>query len=219
MNPLKSQVKIGTAFEIGCRFDDVLESAKAEQFKYEGASGGLQQAAQSVEALTQHVDKDVDAELFDLTTAGHIKKYLIRAHQVVLNLSKQADNNRMISMGKVQALESSVKIVKKIHDDEVTKVENLRQAMALGQAVPDDGSVPTAPVPQDPTRKIPIKERRLAEAAAEAAAAAEAPATDAAPSDAEGFTSPPLGEVFDPPPSKKTSAKKTSAKKRASRKG
>ena len=171
MNPLKSEAKIETAHTIGCRLDDALEALQKEQLKFEGASQGLAQAAQAIEALTQHVDKDIDEEQFDLQVGGHIKKYLIRASQVAINLSKQADNNRLLTLGKTLAMETSVKIVKKVHDEEVTKAENYKKAVDTGVLVPDNGSAPAATLTRDDIRpgNLSLKEQRLAEEAAETA--------------------------------------------------
>jgi len=173
MNLDKSELKIGVAHELGCRLDDTLESVQKDVLRFEGATQAFLQAAQAVEALLTHVDKDIAEGKFGLEVAGDIKKYLVRASQVSANLAKQAENNRLIHSGRVQAMEMSVKIVKKFQEDEATKVANFKKALSEGAIVEEASGLGPAlggPRPVPGIRPgMSIKERRLAEEAASAA--------------------------------------------------
>ena len=166
----KAQVKVGTAHEIGCRLDDSLEAATKDLYRLEGAAQAFRQAAQSVESLAKHVDAEMDAGKFDLEAAKLIKRYVERAHQMMTNLTMQADNNRMAQTGKVAGAEAAVQLVKKFRDEEERKADLLRAAIAARAAEP----AVAEPAQEEGLRPVglrpgmSIKERRLAEEAAAA---------------------------------------------------
>lgn len=122
----KADVKIGVTHELGCKFDDVLESAKVELAKNEGAAVGLFQTVKLVEALASHVDKDMDDGMYDDVVAKHIKTYIQRSAAVVHNMALKADNQRFISQGRIQAIEAVIGITKKTHDTELLKKEQIQ---------------------------------------------------------------------------------------------
>jgi hypothetical protein len=159
----KAQVKVGTAHEIGCRLDDALEAATKDLYRLEGAAQAFRQAAQSVEGLAKHVDREMDEGKFDLETAKLIKKYVERAHQMMTNLTMQADNNRMAQTGKVSGAEAAVQLVKKFRDDEERKAEALRVALAARAAEAEAPVADEGPRPVGLRPGASIKERRLAE--------------------------------------------------------
>jgi len=184
MNIEKAEVKVAVAHEIGCRLDDTREAARSEVAQWEGANASLVQAGRAIEELARHVDKDVDEGLYDLEVAKHVKKYLTRAAAVAQNLGTQAGAQRLMAQGKVQALESAVKVVQKFHEEETRKVAGFKRALETGlvRLEPDGTPQATSPGTTLPGVRpgMSIKEQRLAEEAAEAKAA-EIKAEPAAP--------------------------------------
>lgn len=167
----KAGLKIGTAQEIGCRLDDVLESTSKELWRLEGAVVYLKQAVAALESIGNLVDKEMDDGAFDLETAKYIKKYLIRSQQVVTNLSIQAENNRWTTAGKVTAMETAVKVTKKFQEEEQAKLAALQAAVQRGDVVQQGNSHVVAVAggsrPLGVHPGTPLKESRQEEAAQE----------------------------------------------------
>lgn len=162
----KFDVKMGTASEIGNRMDDMREATIQELHRLEGTVTAFQAAAVSLETLGSHVNKDIEEGKFDLEVAKHIQRYTTRAHQLVLNLSKQAENNRMTQQGKVYGLEAAIKVTKKYHDDEASKIMTLRLALQAQKLVERDGSLESVGTGASPVGVHPnmtLKEQRLLE--------------------------------------------------------
>lgn len=124
----KTDIKVGAAHEIGCRLDDVLDGATKDMYRLEGAASAFQQATKSIESLMKIVDKDLDGDKIDLETIKVIKSYVQRAHNVMINLSSQAETNKLTQSGKVQAMQKAIEITKKFKDEELNKAQNLRIA-------------------------------------------------------------------------------------------
>lgn len=156
----KAEVKVGTANEIGNRLDDVLEGTTKDLYRLEGAAVAYRQAVQAVEVVSTVIDKDMDEGKVGLEEASLIKKYLERARQNVQGQSAQAEHNRVVQLGKVQAMQATVQIVKKFRDDEEAKANRLREAAEQLETDPDQSVV--RPVGLRPGATV--KERRLAEA-------------------------------------------------------
>jgi hypothetical protein len=138
-------------FEVGAKLDDMLEAAKHELYRAEGAMGSTEKAMQRVAQLSTTVDKDLDDGAFELETATAIKRYLAKAHAAMVDLSKESQNRRMMAQGMVLGMEKSVQAAKGLHDRELSK--------AGGDEDPGSG---------EPRRtgghpKMSIKERRRAE--------------------------------------------------------
>jgi hypothetical protein len=159
MSAEKSELRAAGMHEVGVRLDDLLEAARKEVLRCEGAALGLFQCAKAVNDLNAHVDLDVSEGKYDLETAGHVKRYLSRASQVVQNLGVASNNSKMASAGQVQMAETMVTVTKKMFDAEVTKREQIVEAERSPEAE-DPRRRPTGvrPTPS-------IKEQRLAEEA------------------------------------------------------
>ncbi len=174
----KSEVKVAAAHEIGCRLDDALEATTKDLYRLEGAVTALKQAVQIVESIGKVVDKDMDDGRFGLEEATHIKQYLHRATLMVTNLQTNAESNRVAQTGKIQAMETAVKIAKNFKDAEDAKAQTLRTALAQARA--NGTSEERRPVGGHPG--LTIKEQRLAEAAAQSASTEAPPAEEPTPS-------------------------------------
>ena len=173
MNVNKAEIKIFTAHELGCRLDDLLESNTKDMYRLEGGVVALRQATTALEGLLAVVDKEMDAEKFDLEQAKEIKRYVQRAIQAVTNMVLNTDNNRIAYGGRIQALGLAVDIAKKYQDEESKKVASLQAAVEQNRVVKDGDShtmldgAGDRPVAVRPG--LSLKEQRLAEEAAEAA--------------------------------------------------
>jgi len=173
VNVNKAEIKIFTAHELGCRLDDLLESNTKDMYRLEGGVVALRQATTALEGLLAVVDKEMDAEKFDLEQAKEIKRYVQRAIQAVTNMVLNTDNNRIAYGGRIQALGLAVDIAKKYQDEESKKVASLQAAVEQNRVVKDGDShtmldgAGDRPVAVRPG--LSLKEQRLAEEAAEAA--------------------------------------------------
>ena len=136
MSVSKSEIKIGTINELGSNFEDALEAIEKDLYRHEGATIRLGQAAQAVQGLAKHVEKDLDegklAGLAELEVCEQLKLYVSRAAQILRNLSQKADNERMVTQGKLEGLGLVVQMTKKAMDTEVSKEEARKAAEAEG---------------------------------------------------------------------------------------
>jgi hypothetical protein len=162
----KHEIKSLVYHEIGMKLDDSLELAEREKHEYNGAKSVLAAARKSVEGLTANVDKELLEAQIDGDQAALIKKWLIRAVNVVQNLGLQAEVQSHIAQGKIVALTAAVKQAKSLYDAEKARMEALEVQEAGGEGqVEEDPRRPVArPVGQHPGN--PIAERKLAEKAA-----------------------------------------------------
>ena len=185
MNVNKAEIKIFTAHELGCRLDDLLESNTKDMYRLEGGVVALRQATTALEGLLAVVDKEMDAEKFDLEQAKEIKRYVQRAIQAVTNMVLNTDNNRIAYGGRMAALGLAVEIAKKYQDEESKKIASLQAAVEQNRVVKDGDShsmldgAGDRPVAVRPG--LSLKEQRLAEEAAELAL--EAAKNDSAPAE------------------------------------
>jgi len=158
----KGEIKAATIHELGIKFDDMLEAAKQEIARNEGAKTALLLASRKVSELLAHVDKDMDEGLFSdiegpLLVAKAIKKYVQRAAEVLESGAASAENHQLITRGKAQAFELMIANMKTLHDMELAKMKSKREA-----EVEDSPESPRSrPVGVAPGKTL--KERRLEE--------------------------------------------------------
>lgn len=159
----KSEIRAGVIHELGCKFDDMLESARREEMRHEGSHAALTIASKKVLELSSHVDRDLDSEAFSnidspLAIAAIVKKYISRACAVIDSGAIAAENHRLISQGKIRALELVVDNTKKLHNLELTKIEQKKEVILNDDRGHVTGSHPG----------VSIKDRRNAESRMEA---------------------------------------------------
>jgi len=162
MSILKSELKQLVTHEIGVRVDDALEAAKRDLSVIEGRQAAFADGAKAVEDLLTAVTKDVDDGKFELETAEHVKRYVMRSAEALKNLSHQAMNLRIAQTGKVQGFDHTVKLLANMIEDEKKKLaQQVAAAAAAGESLPKEefAERPAAP------RLMSIKEQRLAEEA------------------------------------------------------
>lgn len=152
MSEIKAEIKIATVGQIGSKIDDAVEAATKELHSYEGAEQALKQAIKSLEGLNAHVDKDLDEgkleDMGPLQVAESIKRYIARCMGLVQNLATTAEVTCWKARGKVEALNTQVKILKGMYDAETAKLEGLRKAKDSGSIVDESGEkLPVGRVP------------------------------------------------------------------------
>lgn len=155
-NILKSEIKIGTAQEIGVRIDDLLEETMREVDQAAGAHTAFIEAAKAVAKLHTHVDADLETETYALDVGARIKQYITRATVLLENLAQQTSNIHKTALGKKQAFEKTIQSIKTFQDHETTK---LKATLATQQSTSETSEA----VKQELPRKLSIKEQRLAE--------------------------------------------------------
>ena len=135
MNLQKVEAKIGAVNELGCRLDDNLENAQKDLNRSEGAALALKTAISSYETLILSIEKELNSQDADLEDIKNIKKYLDRGRSLLSNLYNNAENNKVIQAGKVQGFEIAISIAKKYKDEEVTKIQRLKDALESGEII------------------------------------------------------------------------------------
>jgi hypothetical protein len=146
-NKLKHEIKALTYHEVGVKMDDLLEGAKADLTRFDGAKQALIQGKQKVEELTLHVDKDMREELMSPEQASLVKRYLIRAVSVLQNLGIQSEIQYYQTQGRVAAMEKAVGITKGFYDAEKARFEAADAAekeVLLGGVEEEDSRRPSA---------------------------------------------------------------------------
>jgi len=145
MNIDKSEIKISVAHDIGVRMDDVLEGAKADVARADGAAAIAVKISSDIEGLFAHVQKDIDAEKLDLEQGKLVMSWLVRAKGVASSHATQAAQGKFIAQGRVMAGEAAVKLVLGVKTDEENKVRAFSAALASGQVrIEDAGRPPPA---------------------------------------------------------------------------
>lgn len=145
-NKLKHEIKALTYYEVGMKMDDLLEGVKSDLARYDGAKQALVHGKQKVEELTVHVDKDMKEELMTPEQASLVKKYILRAVNILMNLGIQSEVQHYQTQGKVIAMEKVVKVTKDFYDAEKVKQEasELAEKEALLGGVEEDPRRPVA---------------------------------------------------------------------------
>lgn len=139
MSAEKSDIKINVANDLGARIEDMLEAARAEVVRYEGASMALSQAGKACVGMMAHVDKDLSDGSYDIPTGTCVKRYIERCANSAAGLQAQAENARVMALGKIQALTAGVGILDKYREEEASKAKRLREAVAAGTVIVEGG--------------------------------------------------------------------------------
>jgi len=167
MNPLKSEVKILTAEEIGRKMEEMAEGAQKAAHLQQGAKDGLKHAAAKVGDLMAHIDKDVEEGIIDalkgdpLAIAKYAKRCLQKCIGVIDNLATTAEVVGHRQEGRRKGLEEAAKYANEIWKEEKAKLESLAKMLEAGN-VEGDSDIDLRRVPTGhpgPT----LKSQRLAE--------------------------------------------------------
>lgn len=122
---LKSEVKIGTAQEIGIRMDDLLDQARQEIHNTSGALAALNEAIRAVAKLLDIADGDLATETLHTEAVKPVKLYINRAIAILENLSRHTGNMQMTANGRVQAFEKAVQAVKTYQETERERLHHV----------------------------------------------------------------------------------------------
>lgn len=167
MSTERVELRASGIHDVGVKMDDLLEGAQKEILRCEGAALGLLQCNKAVNDLMGHVDSDVNDGKYDhiteaLEVAKLVKLYISRAVQIVANLGMNANNQKMIVTGQIQAMQMAVAVTKKMHEAEMAKASAIVEA----EQHPEDIDLRGRQAGVRPP--ISLKERRLAEERVEA---------------------------------------------------
>jgi hypothetical protein len=129
--------------DIGSTLEDGKDAAEKELTRLLGIPPVLDQAAKLVEDLCQGVNKDIDDGNVPggdpLEVGAYAKKYIFLAKAVLTSASDRAEKATLRAQGRLEAMETVVKNIKKMHDEEKRKLQaELARLEALGK---DDGKV------------------------------------------------------------------------------
>lgn len=124
MTLAKNQIKREAFNEIGNRLDDVLDGIKEATLKAEGAAIAVGGIAPKIQALHEHVNKDVDEGVItDLSVAKLVKTYITRAIDICEESAKQAQEVKIKLGSKADGISASIFEVKKLYDKEESAIQ------------------------------------------------------------------------------------------------
>ena len=139
MNPLKSEVKILVAENIGREMEGFAEGAQKQVHMQQGAKEGLEHAAQKVAELLEHIDKDFDnggLEGFKnpLKVMEYAKRYIKRSIGVIDNLARVAEISKIKYGGKEKGFSEAAAHINKLWKEEKTKLENFAKMLEQSES-------------------------------------------------------------------------------------
>lgn len=129
MSLLKSEAKLHAINELGNRLDDALENATKSLYREEGAADALRQALTSFDQLLKVFDKELADKNVDIESTKILKEYFIRCRTFLVNIANSAETNKQACAGKINAFQQSVNIAKKFKDEEVGKLQMMKEAI------------------------------------------------------------------------------------------
>ena len=138
MSSLKSELKQLVAYEIGIRVDDAREATNRGVAVLEGRNVALTDGAAAVSMLRDNIRKDVEEGKFTEETAQHVNRYIERCANALQTMAMQAEQQRLVQLGRAQGLAHTVELLKNVIEDEKKK----------RNAVPED-SVKTQRIAED----------------------------------------------------------------------
>lgn len=169
MSLLKSEAKLYAINELGARLDDALENATKGLYREEGAADTLRQALISFDQLLKVFDRELADKNVDIESTKILKEYFIRCRSFLVNLATTAETNKQACAGKISAFQQSVNIAKKFKDEEVGKLQVMRNAIEANMSQDDSSEEKDGEESVGEVRRIgqrpqtSIKIQRLAE--------------------------------------------------------
>lgn len=134
MSLLKSEAKLYAINELGSRLDDALENATKSLYREEGAADTLRQALASFDQLLKVFDRELVEKNVDIDSTRTLKEYFMRCRSFLVNLANSAETNKQAAAGKISAFQQSVSIAKKFKDEEVGKLQMMKDAIAANMS-------------------------------------------------------------------------------------
>lgn len=133
MSAEKSNIKIETAHELGCRLDDSLEASQRDLLKIEGSIMGLRASLALIAERLLQIDKDVDDKKLTKEESVNYRKCLEEIHGTVKNQVINSENNRFFQVGRISSLELAVAITKSFCEEEAKKVHRTESPVPVKQ--------------------------------------------------------------------------------------
>jgi len=140
----KAEIKILTAGDIGADIEDMMEQAQKAEHMHEGAKLALGDASRKVNALAEHLKKSIedgDLKLGEIDSPekidGLVRKYIVRAVNILENLQLMAQNSQIGSAGMVAGYKSAMRAPMKVMEGERKKMEALKEAIEEQQRTGD----------------------------------------------------------------------------------
>lgn len=123
--------ELETIASVGSKFDDILENKKNDVWYAAGGSAGAKDAFEQLKDFLKKTKEKLLEEVKAGTTppvvAQGIVSYLAQSVEVLEKFSREKFAMHYMKLGEMNAVESSVKFLKKIHDTtEEKKTEELR---------------------------------------------------------------------------------------------
>lgn len=142
MNPLKSELKILLANNLGADIEDSAEAYERDQYRHEGAAVGAQKVIKAIQALSAHVSKDLDEGKFSdfpepIVAAKLIKDWLGKAIEAASGVGAQAEASKIHSQGKVAGVRAIIEALQKQNQLETRKLQQYREAE---EAIEEEGT-------------------------------------------------------------------------------
>jgi hypothetical protein len=131
MSLIKSESKIQAINEVGCRLDDVLENSRKETYRLEGAVESYKSIIFNLDNLFKTLSGEVDKENIDPPSKRIINSYIDRVRSVVQHNLRAMEEKQKVHAGKLQGFEQAVTIAKKVKDEELGKLQVLKDAITL----------------------------------------------------------------------------------------
>lgn len=124
MSAEKSELRSCAIHEVGCKLDDVLEAAKLDVARFDGAGEALTLAAGRLSVVYQEIDQETvpDGSL-SLEEASMAKRYVTRCVDFLTKASEDAARGKFRAEGKVLGLEQSVVVAKSLYELEKSKAD------------------------------------------------------------------------------------------------
>lgn len=179
----KTRLRRDIIHDFGVQFEDMLEQARKEIARNEGAKVALKTAKAKVEALCTHVEKDLEEGVLEnlisgddagvLPLASYIKRKIMQAGGVIENLNGIVAVNAMRAEGELTAYKAVFAAVKKSHDAAVAKEEFLAKVASgeLDEGVARPEGVHPSDVPLSPAADIAQRREQARKEKEEAAEA------------------------------------------------
>jgi len=156
--------KLEVTNEIGEQLDEQLQRVENTVQQLVGGGAALRLGANKVGELGSHVDRDLEAGKLQFTSelevAAYVKKYIIRANEVLLNLAEKSKSDELVAHGKAAALKESMAVVKRFCTSAKSRAEQIVAAneelakMAAAAGV-DPAAVPAAVPAVDRGARLP----------------------------------------------------------------
>lgn len=148
----KSMAKVDIAKVLGKQYAEMVQAARHDELKQEGARDGLKLAAKRVGELGAHVDKDLEEGILSANdlkdpkkVEAFIKKYIKRVVGVIDNLATTAEVARFRAAGRASGLEAAEGVVQKMGEEEVVKLQELQRQIEAGEVTPGEVDTREAP--------------------------------------------------------------------------